>query len=78
MIAMTDALDRWKQDAADSAAAQVSNGMIVGLGSGSTAAFAVRALVTDRLLRAADELDALLRESRSAPAAAAAGPKGRR
>jgi ribose 5-phosphate isomerase A len=44
MIAMTDDLDRWKQDAAESAAAQVSNGMIVGLGSGSTAAFAVRAL----------------------------------
>jgi ribose 5-phosphate isomerase A len=44
MIAMTDDLDRWKQDAAESAAAQVSNGMIVGLGSGSTAAMAVRAL----------------------------------
>ncbi len=41
---MTDDLDRWKQAAAESAAAQVSNGMIVGLGSGSTAAFAVRAL----------------------------------
>jgi ribose 5-phosphate isomerase A len=44
MIAMTDDLDRWKQAAAESAVAQVDNGMIVGLGSGSTAAFAVRAL----------------------------------
>lgn len=41
---MTDDLNRWKQAAAESAAAQVSNGMIVGLGSGSTAAFAVQAL----------------------------------
>ncbi|HET9321898.1 MAG TPA: ribose-5-phosphate isomerase RpiA [Bryobacteraceae bacterium] len=41
---MTDELDRWKQAAAESAVAQVDHGMIVGLGSGSTAAFAVRAL----------------------------------
>jgi ribose 5-phosphate isomerase A len=41
---MTDDLNRWKQAAAESAAAQVSNGMIVGLGSGSTAAFALQAL----------------------------------
>jgi len=41
---MTDDLNRWKQSAAESAAAQVSNGMIVGLGSGSTAAFALQAL----------------------------------
>ena len=41
---MTDDLDRWKQAAAESAVAQVDHGMIVGLGSGSTAAFAVRAL----------------------------------
>ena len=41
---LTDDIDRWKQAAAESAAAQVSNGMIVGLGSGSTAAFAVQAL----------------------------------
>ena len=41
---MTDDLDRWKQAAAESAVAQVEHGMIVGLGSGSTAAFAVRAL----------------------------------
>src|SRR5580700_76090 len=33
-----------KQAAAESAAAQVTDGMIVGLGSGSTAAFAVSAL----------------------------------
>src|SRR5579859_2360658 len=41
---MTDDLDRWKQAAAESAVAQVDHGMIVGLGSGSTAAFAVGAL----------------------------------
>jgi len=41
---MTDDLDRWKQAAAESAVARVDHGMIVGLGSGSTAAFAVRAL----------------------------------
>jgi ribose 5-phosphate isomerase A len=41
---MTDDPDRWKQAAAESAVARVDHGMIVGLGSGSTAAFAVRAL----------------------------------
>src|SRR5271169_4337361 len=41
---MTEDLNPWKQAAAQSAAAQVGNGMIVGLGSGSTAAFAVQAL----------------------------------
>jgi ribose 5-phosphate isomerase A len=41
---LTDDLNQWKQAAAESAAAQVTNGMIVGLGSGSTAAFAVQAL----------------------------------
>jgi ribose 5-phosphate isomerase A len=41
---MTNDLDRWKQSAAESAVAQVDHGMIVGLGSGSTAAFAVGAL----------------------------------
>ena len=41
---MTDGQNRWKQAAAESAAAQVSDGMIVGLGSGSTAALAVQAL----------------------------------
>lgn len=40
----TDDLNRWKQAAAESAAAQVTDGMMVGLGSGSTAAFAVQAL----------------------------------
>ena len=44
LIAMTNDLDRWKQAAAESAVAQVDHGMIVGLGSGSTAAFAVGAL----------------------------------
>src|SRR5690242_12968211 len=41
---MTDDQKRWKQAAAESAAAQVRDGMIVGLGSGSTAALAVQAL----------------------------------
>ena len=41
---MTNDQHRWKQAAAESAAAQVSDGMIVGLGSGSTAALAVQAL----------------------------------
>lgn len=41
---MTDDWNRWKQAAAESAVAEVSSGMIVGLGSGSTAAFAVQAL----------------------------------
>ena len=43
---MTDDLNQWKQAAAESAVAQVSNGMVVGLGTGSTAAFAVQALGT--------------------------------
>ena len=41
---MTDQRDLWKQAAAESAVAQLANGMIVGLGSGSTAALAVTAL----------------------------------
>src|SRR5579864_1099770 len=41
---MSENSNRWKQAAAESAAAQVSDGMIVGLGSGSTAALAVQAL----------------------------------
>lgn len=36
--------DRFKRAAGEAAAAQVENGMVVGLGSGSTAAFAVEAL----------------------------------
>src|SRR5579862_3926572 len=36
--------NQWKQAAAESAAAQVIDGMSVGLGSGSTAAFVVSAL----------------------------------
>ncbi|HTA69273.1 MAG TPA: ribose-5-phosphate isomerase RpiA [Bryobacteraceae bacterium] len=41
---MASVQDRWKQAAAESAVVQVANGMIVGLGSGSTAALAVGAL----------------------------------
>jgi ribose 5-phosphate isomerase A len=41
---MADIVDGRKQAAAESAVAQVANGMIVGLGSGSTAALAVSAL----------------------------------
>ena len=41
---MADIVDRRKQAAAESAVARVANGMIVGLGSGSTAALAVNAL----------------------------------
>lgn len=41
---MAEDLNRWKQSAAESAVAQVTDGMIVGLGSGSTAALAVIAL----------------------------------
>jgi len=41
---MAEDLNRWKQAASESAAAQVTDGMIVGLGSGSTAALAVIAL----------------------------------
>jgi ribose 5-phosphate isomerase A len=41
---MDDSLDRWKRDAAEAAAALVENGMIVGLGTGSTARHAVEAL----------------------------------
>ena len=43
-ILMGEDLNKWKQAAAESAVAQVADGMIVGLGSGSTAAFAVDAL----------------------------------
>jgi ribose 5-phosphate isomerase A len=41
---MADDLNQWKRAAAESAVAQVVDGMIVGLGSGSTAALAVSAL----------------------------------
>jgi len=36
--------DRWKRNAAVRAVAEVGNGMVLGLGSGSTAAFAIEAL----------------------------------
>ncbi|HET6520156.1 MAG TPA: ribose-5-phosphate isomerase RpiA [Geminicoccaceae bacterium] len=41
---MTSAADAWKRAAAEAAAALVGDGMVVGLGTGSTAAFAVAAL----------------------------------
>ncbi|HEY2844525.1 MAG TPA: hypothetical protein VGJ09_12780, partial [Bryobacteraceae bacterium] len=41
---MPDDFDRLKQMAAESAVAQVAAGMIVGLGTGSTAAFVLEAL----------------------------------
>src|SRR5579864_3385192 len=41
---MSENSNRWKLAAAESAAAQVTDGMIVGLGSGSTAALAVNAI----------------------------------
>jgi ribose 5-phosphate isomerase A len=43
---MTSGEDQLKMAAAESAVAQVRDGMIVGLGSGSTAAFAIGALAT--------------------------------
>jgi ribose 5-phosphate isomerase A len=46
--------DRWKQAAADSALALVEDGMVLGLGSGSTAALFVKSLarrITDERLR---------------------------
>ena len=36
--------EQWKKDAAEAAAKLVENGMVVGLGTGSTAAFFLRAL----------------------------------
>src|ERR1700676_843656 len=44
MSAMSPDENLWKAAAAESAVAQVTDGLIVGLGSGSTAAFAVNAL----------------------------------
>jgi len=44
LVIMSKEEDELKQAAAESAAAQITDGMIVGLGSGSTAAFAVSAL----------------------------------
>jgi ribose 5-phosphate isomerase A len=41
---MTASHDDWKRAAAESAVTQIRDGMIVGLGSGSTAAFAVQAI----------------------------------
>jgi ribose 5-phosphate isomerase A len=41
---MAEELNQWKRAAAESAVAQVADGMIVGLGSGSTAALAVSAM----------------------------------
>jgi ribose 5-phosphate isomerase A len=42
---MTDDRDRLKREAAEAAAARVEDGMVVGLGTGSTAAFAIAALI---------------------------------
>jgi ribose 5-phosphate isomerase A len=42
---MADDRDRLKQAAAESAASRVEHGMVVGLGTGSTAAFAIAALI---------------------------------
>ena len=41
---MVDEQDEWKRLAADSAVTQVANGMVVGLGTGSTAEFVLQAL----------------------------------
>jgi ribose 5-phosphate isomerase A len=41
---MADELNQWKQAAAESAVSEVADGMIVGLGTGSTATLAVSAL----------------------------------
>jgi ribose 5-phosphate isomerase A len=43
---MADEQDHWKRLAAESAATQVSSGMIVGLGTGSTGEFVLRALAS--------------------------------
>jgi ribose 5-phosphate isomerase A len=68
---MTDNRDRLKQAAAEAAAAQVKDGMVVGLGTGSTAAFAIDALIH----RVADGLDihAIPTSKRSAAQASAGG-----
>jgi ribose 5-phosphate isomerase A len=42
---MADERDRLKRAAAEAAAARVTSGMVVGLGTGSTAAFAIEALI---------------------------------
>ena len=36
--------DQWKKEAAEAAAAQVKSGMVVGLGTGSTAKYAIDAI----------------------------------
>jgi ribose 5-phosphate isomerase A len=68
---MTDNRDRLKQAAAEAAAAQVRDGMVVGLGTGSTAAFAIDALIR----RVAEGLDihAIPTSKRSAAQASAGG-----
>ncbi|MFY9550231.1 MAG: ribose-5-phosphate isomerase RpiA [Thermoanaerobaculia bacterium] len=44
MTFATDRIAQWKREAAERAAAQIDSGMIVGLGTGSTAIFATRRL----------------------------------
>ena len=63
--------DKQKQEAAETAAALVQDGMVVGLGTGSTAAFAIAALI--RRVRAGLRIVAIPTSERSADQARAGG-----
>ena len=54
---MTDDRDDRKREAAIAAVAMVEDGMVVGLGTGSTAAFAIEALIDRVARRSADRRD---------------------
>lgn len=66
-----DARTRWKKQAAEAALDYVSSGMVVGLGTGSTAIWAVRGL-------AACLLDGRLRDVRGIPTSQATAAEARR
>jgi len=68
---MTDNRDRLKQAAAEAAAAQVRDGMVVGLGTGSTAAFAIDALI--RRVAGGLDITAIPTSKRSAAQASTGG-----
>ena len=65
------AQDEWKRAAAEAAVALVERGMVVGLGTGSTAGFAIAALI--RQVREGLRIEAVATSERSAAQARAGG-----
>ncbi|WP_157221135.1 ribose-5-phosphate isomerase RpiA [Flavisphingomonas formosensis] len=71
MAAQPDAIDRRKRAAAEAAAAEIGDGMTVGLGTGSTAAFAIAAIA--RRMRDGLSVRAVATSERTAAAALSMG-----